>query len=176
LGLATLDQLFPVDLAISVLVIDAPEYPTAMHVPLGHATAPSAPTMPREFPAGMSIDQTFPDHRSTNGWRFRVRSTEEPTATQWVAFAHATPERVPCCRDGFVLGTIDQAVPFQRTANVLIFESTTDSPTAKHVVLVGPATPASVLLVPPATARRAEIDQLDPFQCSINALTFEPLK
>ena len=117
-----------------------------------------------------TIDQVVPFQRSANV--FPVEPTKEsPTALQLVGLGHETPfSPLNVAPLGLGLATIDQAVPFQRSVNVLLVKPAEDEPTAKQLVGLGHDTAKSALCVAPLGFGLATIDQVAPSQCSANAL------
>jgi hypothetical protein len=163
-GLAMIDHLLPFQRSTKVLPPEVvPEVPTAKQTfALGHDTPPSELVLaPVRFGLG-STAQPLPLHRSIN-----VLWPEAPTATQSCEVRHVTAFRVPAR----VVATIDHFVPFHRSTSVLLPES----PTAKHIFVVGHATLFSSFNAP-GPFGLATMDQLDPFQRSINVLVTDPLK
>jgi len=104
---------------------------------------------------------------------------ELPTARQSVAFEHDTALNVTSVTPaGVGLATIDQLVPSHRSINVWDVEvvdvSTLSSPTAKQLVELEHDTPSNSTAARAGGLGLATIDQLVPFQCSIN-VPFPPV-
>jgi hypothetical protein len=100
-----------------------------------------------------SIDQRVPSQRSTNAL-VPLEAVWMPTATQLVALAHDTEERLlnKAASDG--LWTIDQRVPSHRSTNVFA----DDVPTAKQLVALAHDTPERLL---ESALRRLELETID---------------
>ncbi|MGO9876712.1 MAG: hypothetical protein ACLPVY_23300 [Acidimicrobiia bacterium] len=98
---------------------------------------------------------------------------ELPTAKQSVAFEHDTALNVTSVTPaGVGLATIDQLVPSHRSISVcgvdVVDVSTLSSPTAKQLVELEHDTPTSSAPASPVRRGLATIDQLVPFQRSMN--------
>jgi hypothetical protein len=177
LGLGTIDQFVPFQRSTSVRgVMPLFANPTAKQlVVLVHATPKRSLFA---APAGFglaTIDHAEPFQCSMSVLAGPRPAT--PTAKQLVALGHATENR-PGDGDplGLGLATIDHAVPFQRSMSVLVSPFDCDAPTARQLVALAHAM-SSTYVPPPgavATFGLAMIDQLVPFQRSINELFHRP--
>jgi hypothetical protein len=168
-GLDPSTKLVPFQRSISVWLTDeVTENPTAKQlVALVHETPLSELNdAPATF-ALATIAQLVPFQRSTNV-RVPPEVLKYPTATQFVALVHDTPDSdLPA---GFGLDTIVQLVLFQRSINA----PPDDVPTAKQFVALVHDTPKSSGLDAPDGFGLVTIVQLVPFHRSTNVrYTFE---
>jgi hypothetical protein len=102
-----------------------------------------------------------PFHRSVNTWK--DASNAPPTAKQFVALVHDTPDSKP----DTAFPVIDHAMPFHRSMSVFELKRFSPTcPTAKQWVVLVHDTPKRELLEP-ATEGLATIDHVAPFIRSI---------
>lgn len=122
-------------------------------------------------PAGfglVTIDQLVPSQCSVNVLSPALLE-ENATAKQFDVPGHDTPVRSDSIAPlTLALGTTDQLVPFQCSANVSPTEPFRYSPTALQLVVLGHDTPDRTESVVPAGLGLVTIDQLVPSQCSTN--------
>ena len=167
LGLGTIDQLVPFHRSIKVFVVVLVEYePTAKQLEgVAHDTPFNFATMLAGSTAGLgSTDQAVPFQRSKSGL-IAAPPNESPTAKQLVVDGHDTPSN--SLREPPVGGAvIDHAVPFQRSASVIMLEMSSAagvySPTARQVVAFADETLSRLVRGEFAGFGDATTDQLVP--------------
>jgi len=159
-GLATSDHLVPFHCSSTVLnAMRLPDFPATKRYPAAMQKVGPVHETPSRYVLSVAdalalgvatIDHVWPFHRSTR-LVFAVAPVLiwNPTAKQLLALVHETPNSVAYrAPAGLGLATIDHALPFHRSTNVLPvpIAAPSDSPTAKQVLAFTHDTPCSSLL------------------------------
>ena len=101
--------------------------------------------------------------------------TELPTAIQLSADEHETPaSEFSAAPPAFGVGTIDQLVPFQRSARLFCEVDVEENPTAAQSLALAHDTPLSCVSFEPVGFGAATIAHWVPFHRSINTFVSEP--
>ncbi len=124
-----------------------------------------------------TVVQLVPFQSSVNvvSAKFEVEKvTEAPTAMQLAPDEHDTPtSEVSVDPLGFGVDAIDQLVPFQCSARAFWDVDVEENPTAAQSVSLAQDTPLNAVSSDPVGLAEATIDQVVPFQRSINPVIIE---